>query len=269
MDFASKTNIQKIYFDFDVYINPGVFADGDLTISSKENASSTNFGDFYAMSSSDANKFHGSKHCPLYDCFGNNKFNYAADGGLILNVGEGIPILDIAQSMGINNTFSIYTTVLPDTLNQDGLPTREYPATILAISEGYGVYLTWIGIYKNYLHVYSYHQGDSHEFVNYRDVKKGFISFDISEYEGKKINIQVTSERDKFTKVYINGELKETFSSGSANVKYNVATIGDLRPTRGLRFQGKMYDLTLYNKVLNDDAIRHNYNHANDKWNLN
>ncbi len=268
MDFAEKGNIQKIYFDFDVYINPGVYADGELTISSKENASSTKFGDFYPMSSTNANKFHGTHHCPLIDCFGNNKFNYAADGGLILNIGEGIPILDIAQSMGISNSYSVYTTVLPDTLNQEGLPTGEFPGTILAISQGYGIYLTWIGIYKNYLHVYSYHQGDSYEYTNYNDQKKGFISFDISEYEGKKMNIQVTSVRGGVTNVYINGVLKKTFNSGSTSVKYNVATIGDLRPTRGLRFQGRMYDMTLYNNALSSDAISHNWNYANKTWNI-
>lgn len=268
MDFTSKSNIQKIYFDFDVYINPGVYADGELTISSKENASVTKFGDFYPMSSSDSNKFHGTKHCSLNDCFGNSKFNYDSDGGLILGVGEGIPVLNIAQSMGINNAFSVYTTVLPETLNQEGEPTKQFPATILAISEGYGVYLTWIGIYKNYLHVYSYHQGSSYMYINRRDVKKGFISFDISEYEGKKLNIQVTSVRGGKTNVYINGVLKETFDSGSTNVKYNIATIGDLRPTRGLRFQGKMYDITLYNHALNNDAITHNWNYAKGTWNI-
>ena len=104
-----------------------------------------------------------------------------------MNTGEGIPILDIAQSMGISNSFSVYTTVLPDTLNQEGLPTGEFPGTILAISQGYGIYLTWIGIYKNYLHVYSYHQGDSYEFTNYNDQKKGFISFDEMEGCAKEI----------------------------------------------------------------------------------
>ena len=269
MDFASKSNIQKIYFDFDIYINPGVYADGDITISSKENANNTKFGDFYPMSRNDANLFHGTTHCSLKDCFGSSKFNFAADGGLLLNVGEGIPILNIAQSMGINQTFSVYTTVLPDDLNQVGEPTKTYPATILAISQGYGLYLTWIGIYQNHLHVYSYNQTGSNANVNYETVKNGFISFNISEYAGKKMNIQVTSVRNGLTKVYINGELKETFSSGSHDVSYNVATIGDLRPTRGLRFQGKMYDMTLYNTVLSDDAIRHNWNYAKSKWGIN
>ena len=35
-----------------------------------------------------------------------------------LDVKEGIPILDIAQSMGINNTFSLYTTIYPDTMSK-------------------------------------------------------------------------------------------------------------------------------------------------------
>mgnify|MGYP003304684139 CR=1 FL=1 len=52
------------------------------------------------------------------------------------------------------------------------------------------------------------------------------------------------------------------------NIKYNVATIGDLRPTRGLRFKGKMYDIAVYNRVLSKDEVMHNWNYANNKWNI-
>ena len=269
MDFTSQNNIQKIHFDFDVHINPGIVNDGELTIASKENASPIRFGDFYPMDKEDANEFHGTSHCSLYDCFGFERFNYDNDA-LKLDVREGIPILDIAQSMGINQSYSIYTTVLPDTLNQEGEPTGEFPATILAISQDYGLYLTWIGVYKNYLHVYSYHDGSSYRNNNKYTKKTAFISFDISKYEGKKLNLQITATKGGTTSKYINGDVQNpvTFTSGNKNIKYNVATIGDLRPTRGLRFKGKMYDIAIYNRVLSKDEVMHNWNYANNRWNI-
>ena len=188
-----------------------------------------------------------------------------------LDVKEGIPILDIAQSMGINNAFSIYTTILPDTLNQVGKPTGDFPGTVLAISQDYGIYLAWVGFYKNYLHVYSYHQGNSYSKNDFYSKKTGFISFDVSQYEGKIMNLQITARRSGQTNVYINGDILNpvSFNSGTANVVYNVATIGDLRPTRGLRFQGKMYDIAIYNRVLTTDEISHNWNYAKSKWHIN
>ena len=269
MDFTSQNNIQKIHFDFDVHINPGIVNDGELTIASKENASPIRFGDFYPMDKEDAGDFHGTKHCSLDDCFGFEKFNYDNDA-LKLDVREGIPILDIAQSMGINQSYSVYTTVFPDTLNQEGEPTGEFPATILAISQDYGLYLTWIGIYKNYLHVYSYHDGSSYSNNNKYTKITGFISFDISKYEGKILNLQITATKGGTTSIYINGDVQNpvTFTSGNKNIKYNVATIGDLRPTRGLRFKGKMYDIAIYNRVLSKDEVMHNWNYANNRWNI-
>ena len=269
MDFTPQNNIQKIHFDFDIHINPGIVNDGELTIASKENSSPIRFGDFYPMDKEEAGDFHGTKHCSLSDCFGFETFNYENDA-LKLDVKEGIPILEIAQSMGINQSYSVYTTVLPDTLNQEGEPTGEYPATILAISQDYGLYLTWIGVYKNYLHVYSYHDGSSYSKNNKYTKNVGFISFDISKYEGKKLNLQVTATKGGTTSIYINGDVQNpvTFTAGNKNIKYNVATIGDLRPTRGLRFKGKMYDIAVYNRVLSKDEVMHNWNYANNKWNI-
>ena len=84
------------------------------------------------------------------------------------------------------------------------------------------------------------------------------------------MNIQITARRDGETNVYINGgQVKKTFASGSDAVDYSIATIGDLRPGRGLKYNGIVYDLALYNTELSSDAVRHNWNYAKNKWNIN
>ncbi|MDD6272491.1 MAG: prepilin-type N-terminal cleavage/methylation domain-containing protein [bacterium] len=268
MDFASKTNIQKIYFDFDVFINPGVYNNGNITISSKENSSLTNYGDFKPIDSSYDNQ-HGTGYCSYTECFGDKKLEYDTLGeGLYFGVGKETLVLDIAQSMSVKDTYSVYLTV-DGLVSQEGEPGKSFPATIIAISQENMKYLSWIGFYKNYMHVYSYYQGESYGNLNYELTNQGFISFNISKYAGKKMNIQVTAKRGGNTKVYINGELVKSFSSGKNPVDYKMATIGDLRPTRGLKFTGKLYDLALYNTELSSDAVKHNWNYAKSKWNIN
>ena len=83
------------------------------------------------------------------------------------------------------------------------------------------------------------------------------------------MNIQITARRGGITRVFINGVEKKTFNSGRSKVDYSIATIGDLRPTRGLKYTGLVYDLALYNTELSDDAIMHNWNYAKNKWNIN
>ena len=89
------------------------------------------------------------------------------------------------------------------------------------------------------------------------------------------MNIQITARRGhediskNITRVYINGNKLKEFNSGITPVDYSIATIGDLRPSRGLKYEGKIYDLALYNTELSADAIRHNWNYAKDKWNIN
>ena len=80
-----------------------------------------------------------------------------------------------------------------------------------------------IFIYKNYLHVYSYHDGSNYRNNNKYTKKTGFISFDISKYEGKILNLQITATKGGTTSIYINGDVQNpvTFTSGNKNIKYN------------------------------------------------
>ena len=76
------------------------------------------------------------------------------------------------------------------------------------------------------------------------------------------MNIQVVGEKDAQTKVYINGELKKTFASGSGSYTYNYATVGDLRVGRNCKFIGKVYTVDVYGKLLSEDEITQNWENA-------
>ena len=274
MTFDSQENIQKIHFDFAVFINPGVYQEGNISISSKENSNEKQFGSFSPFPIN-ATTTHGNAYCKNKNvCFGDALFNYE-DGKLIMGSGFETAALNKSQSMGVDNTYSVYMTIKPTTLQQIGLPAGHFPGTILAISEANTKYLSWIGIYNGYLQVYSYYNGESRSGQRGNETVTGFTSFDISSYEGKTMNIQITARRGhediskNITRVYINGNKVKEFNSGITPVDYSIATIGDLRPSRGLKYEGKIYDLALYNTELSADAVRHNWNYAKDKWNIN
>lgn len=274
MTFDAQDNIQKIHFDFAIFINPGVYQAGNISISSKENSNERQYGSFTPFPTNGSTQ-HGTMYCKDKNvCFGDALFNYT-DGSLMLGSGFETGSLNKNQSMGVDNTYSVYMTILPTTLNQVGKPANSFPGTMLAISEADTKYLTWIGIYNGYLQVYSYYNGQSRSGQRGNETVTGFTSFDISEYEGKIMNIQVTARRGDSdltknkTRVYINGVEKKEFNSGATAVDYSIATIGDLRPGRGLKYSGKIFDLALYNTELSEDAVRHNWNYAKDKWNIN
>lgn len=270
MIFNSHINIQKIYFDFDVYINPGVYHNGNITIASKEKFNETKYGDFEIQNSSVSNEFHGNAYCKdLSKCFGTSgKLENVTSGELELGINKAILALDIAQSMSVQDTYSVYMTV-EGSVFQIGQPASNYPATILAISEANTKYLSWIGFYDGYLQVYSYYEGGSKSGQLGDKTEPGFTSIPVSQFEGKIMNIQVTASRLGKTRVYINGSLIREFDSGGDTVSYKIATIGDLRPSRGLKFNGKIYDLALYNTELSTSAVNFNWSHAKNTWGIN
>lgn len=273
LKISETDKIQKIYFDFSVFINPGIYEGGNISISVPENSDENNYGSFKPFPLNGTQQ-HGVQFCnPISKCFGDAKYNYVNKG---LKLGENYEtgVLTIDQAMGVRNTFSAYMTIKPDTLNQVGKPAGGFPGTILAISEANTKYLCWIGIYQNYLQVYSYYNGTARGGQRGDENVTGFRSFDISEYEGKIMNIMVTAERggegrSGKTNVYINGKKAvEAFNSGVNEVTYTGASIGDLRQGRGLKYSGLIYDLALYNTVLSEEAITHNWNYAKKTWNI-
>ena len=186
------------------------------------------------------------------------KLQYDENGALLLDENNAIPVLDIDEKYQIGERYSVNVTVSCDIYNENYANADKYPATIFAMSDDAGGYLSWVGIYQGFLHVYSYKQGPEIS-TNYEMQKKGFVSIDISEYQGKIMNIQVVGKRDQETKVYINGKLVKIFDTGDNTYTYKHLTIGDLRRWRGLKFTGKIYNFAIYGVALNEAEIQENY----------
>lgn len=191
---------------------------------------------------------------------------YATDKSLILDEDNMICILDLKKFQSIDDAYSVYVTVRGDT-NQVGYPTGGFAATILAVSEANTRYLTWFGFYNNYFNIHSYYNGSA-QASNVDKKIQGFSSFNVSEYSNKKINIQITATRGGTTSVYINGNLVNSFPSGTNKVSYGTSSIGDLREGRGLKFMGQIYDIAIYSKVLSEEEIKNNWNYAKDTWEI-
>lgn len=191
----------------------------------------------------------------------NGKLQYDSNNTLILDKDNAIPVLDVDDKYQINDSYSANITVEGELLyngSQYGEVNNLYPATILALSDEIDKYICWVGVFKGYLHVYSYKAGSKAR-IDYETKEKGFASIDISEYQNKKINIQIVGERGKETKVYLNGELISTFESGSNEFTYKNLTIGDLRVGRNLKFIGKVYNFAIYGVALSENEIQQNY----------
>ena len=78
-----------------------------------------------------------------------------------------------------------------------------------------------------------------------------------------------TAVRNGKTNVYINGTKISTFDSGDVNLPYKYLTLGDLRVGRNLKFEGKIYDFTLFGTELTDEQIQNNYKKSaayNNNW---
>lgn len=227
-----------------------------ITIASPEYATLVSYGDF-SVDQTSSN----------YYTDNDGNLEYDENGALVLDNDNMIAILDIDQSMSIADSYSLYFTIKGD-YNQMGYPTRGFGATVLAVSEANQKYLSWISFYNNYINVYSYYNGAALGSVGYEHERTGFVSFNVANYSNQVTNYQITSTRGGQTSIYINGVLIKSFASGINPVSYTFATIGDLRPGRGLKFNGVIYDLVLYNKELSSEEIAQNWEHARQRWNI-
>ena len=186
----------------------------------------------------------------------NGELQYDENGALILDEDNAIPVLEVDNKYQINNSYSINVTLKSDNENNS----NSYSSTILALSDEANKYICWIGMNGNLLHVYSYRGNPKNH--SYEMTEKGFANIDISEYENQTINLQVVAERNKQTKVYINGELLIAFESGDEMFTYNYVTIGDLRVGRNLKFTGKIYNFAIYGVALSESEVQENYEEA-------
>lgn len=186
----------------------------------------------------------------------NGQLQYDENGALLLDENNAIPVLELDRKYTMDEAYSINVTLEGD-IYQAGDYVGNF-STIVALSDRIDEYTSIIGYYKGYLHIYSF-RGEPKHYIEYEKEEKGFASIDISKYAGQRINIQVVAERNKETKVYINGELIKTFQSGSEKFSYNYATLGDLRVGRNLKFKGKIYNFAIYGVALTEKEIKENY----------
>lgn len=191
----------------------------------------------------------------------NGELQYDEEGALILDNDNAIPVLEVNNRYRIDEEYSISVTVNGN-IYQSG--DDVYLASIVSLSEEQNHFISAIGFYRGYLHVYSYkdNSNNSHPYLTEELIEKGFASIDISEYENQTLNIQVVSKMNEKTKVYINGKLISTFESGDDVFSYNYAVIGDLRVGRNLKFTGKIYDFAIYGVALNENEVQENYEEA-------
>ena len=268
-DYGSSSSVEHsniVFFDFRWNYSFQAVDDQLITISTPETNTDSRFGDFSAITSSTTML---SDNCTFSSCYSDNNglLEYDSMSGLVLDSNNQILVLNIDQSMSVANAYTLYLTVKADT-NQEGIPTKNFPGTIIAISEASTKYLSWLGFYKNYLHIYAYYSGTAQSKIAKDYNLVGFTSFNVSKYSGKIINIQISSVRGGNTRVFINGELVHTFQSGSSPIDYISATIGDLRTGRGLKYTGTIYDLGMYNRELTDQEIMTNWEYAREKWSI-
>ena len=267
-DYTFENRILEIFnVNGDLKIGTfGAVTNGLITLANQYTNTSSIYGDFKVLpKNSDLSNSLGS--CTWADCYSDNngKFEYDSNGGLVFDSNNQIGILSIDDSMKIDDQYTVYIT-LKANVNQVE-PNGKYSTAAIAMSENGSPYLIWLGFYKGYLHIYSFKSGNKDE-TNKNLSEEGFLSMNASAYSSKIINIQITASRGNKTKLYINGELIKTFTSGSVETTYSQATLGDLRPGRGLKFQGVIYDVALYNRVLSADEVTQNWNYANEVWSI-
>ena len=226
--------------------------------------------DFGFVEPNKENYVTSTNHCESFiSCYGDNngELEYDAYGGLVLDNDNAVAIITAENVPNkITTEYSVALTVKANT-NQDP-PATTYAATIIAVAnKGSGNYISWIGMYKNYLHVYSFERSSEASRAS-TYTRTGFTSIYIGDYSNKPVNIQVTGVKGGKTKVYINSVLAKEFNSGDMSIKMEQVTIGDLRPYRNLKFTGVVYNIEVYNRILSQNEIESNYEHAKDAWGI-
>lgn len=190
------------------------------------------------------------------------QLQYDEDGALLLDEDNAIPVLEVTGESSIKDAYSINVTVEGDYTQKNVLPQDSYANTIVALSDASSQYLSWIGVYDGFLQVYAYYNGPAVPRVSSEVTRTSFTSIDLSKYQGKPINIQVTATRGKTAQVYINGEEVRSFNVGNSELEMSYTTLGDLRVGRNLKFVGKIYEFGIYNIAIDESGVQSNWERA-------
>ncbi len=186
-------------------------------------------------------------------CYGSSLL-YDKDGSLILNGTKSSTLMkNISSNSKVEDNYSVNLTVKGDVNQGD-----KWGSAIIGISFTDTNYLLWIGYRNGELIVYSYGTNSS----------EGGKTIPFQSYNNKVVNIQVTAKRGGDTRIYVNGKFIQKFESGSEKLAAKFVTVGDLRPGRGLKFDGNLYEFILYDRVLTEKEITTNYEAAKKSYNI-
>lgn len=191
----------------------------------------------------------------------NGQFEFDEDGALVLDENNMISYVAPSDSSIFSEGYGVCFTMKANVMQGD-----RYANAILSIGDGSAEYLSWIGVYKGYLHVFAYREGNAGADFAQATTEAGFISYDIKQYNNTIVNIQVSARRQGSMALYINGVKVASCNTGRINVPADYIVTGDLRPLRGLKFNGLLYDLEVYKQILNDDRVLANYEYAKKTW---
>lgn len=202
-------------------------------------------------------------------------YTYDEDGGVILDKTTNILSMPVDQTKPINQKYTVSVTIKCDINNQlayPGLPISDsgdtHGGTVLAMSDVDCKYILRITICQGFLRVFTY--TDATNECDLNDFSRtGLTIFNISQYNNKYLNIQVSSEKGGKTKVYLNGSLAREFNSGNDDYTYNYCTIGDLRSGRGYKFVGNIYNYALYGEILTEEEVAQNWNYVKNELGIN
>lgn len=231
-----------------------------------ENKVNTDYGSFEANVPTYTTD---STNCTYETCYSDNngQLEYDELGGIELDSNNAVALLTEENATPIDNEFTIHLTFKGPINQTPGA--RGYAGTIVAIANKQSNnFLAWIGVYQKHLHIYTFTKSSYYN-INYDYTTTGFTSIPLdSKYDNKIMNVQVTSEKGNKTKVYINGELTRTITSGSANISVAQTTLGDLRPYRNLKFTGVLYEIEIYNRVISQAEVSSNWEHSKSAWGI-
>ena len=196
----------------------------------------------------------------------NGTFNVdETDGSLNFSGSGSIGELGLDQNVHINQEYSINITVNCDVFQSgenaggkfpDGV-TAKHHRSMIAISDKENEYVCWMGVDGGVLRVYNFRCIMS--VSGWDKTPSGYLWCDVSEYNNKTMNIQLTCKKGGEAKLYINGELKASGTAGNYEYTYNTLTIGDLRSGRNLKYKGKMYNVSIYGRALTETEVLKNY----------
>ena len=233
------------------YKGNGMSISGLITsISSKSERNTKKYGDLEIVNFIDKES-NGTTYNDIYT----SDVTYR-NNALVLTSTTKIPMFFISPDRPINDEYTLCVTVRGD-LSQKGEKNSGDGAVIAAISSRVWTSIGTLEIRNNRLNIFSYDR-----------VGNGKISIDVSKYSKKIVNIQVTGKRGAKTYVYINGELYGEYNSGDKDYEYKYVTIGDLRPGRGAKFRGEIYNFAVYSSQLSQDEVKQNWNYIRKDLNI-